>query len=81
MTADKQEFLVCYDYGMGGLWGLFVARNADEITRVYPELTVVTERPKWMTEEKYQDLRERELHDIDGAPWGILNAVLEDRDK
>jgi len=81
MGTEKQEFLVCYDYGMGGLWGVFMARTPEEITDVHPELTVVMERPKWMTEEDYQGLRDRELHDIDGAPWGILNAILADRDK
>lgn len=81
MATDKHEFLVCYDYGMGGLWGVFMARTAEEITDVYPELTVVTERPKWMTEENYQRLRDRELHDVDGAPGGILNAILSDRAK
>ena len=81
MPDPKREFLVCYDYGMGGLWGLFLARRADEITDLYPELVIVSERPNWMTEADLQGLRDRELHDIDGAPWGILNAVLADRGK
>ncbi len=81
MEASKQEFLVCYDYGMGGLWGVFVARSVEEITKLYPELIVAQDRPKWLTEEDYQGLRDRELHDIDGAPWGILNALLADREK
>lgn len=81
MAVGKQEFLVCYDYGMGGLWGILMARTADEVSDAYPELVVVSERPKWMTDEDYEALRDRELHDIDGAPWGILNAVLADRDK
>jgi hypothetical protein len=34
-----------------------------------------------MTEARYEQLSEEELHDIDDAPWGILNAVLEDRGK
>jgi hypothetical protein len=79
MPTGKAEYLVCYDYGMGGLWGVFLARTPDEITAMYPELTVVSERPKWMTDPEYQGLRDRELHDIDGAPWGILNVVIEDR--
>lgn len=66
---------------MRGLWAIFVARTADEITNQYPELVVVAERPKWMSEDDYQGLRDRELHDIDGVPQGILNAVLAVRDK
>lgn len=81
MNAVTQEFLVCYDYGMGGLWGVFLARTADEITGKYPELVVVEEWPKWMTEAVYADLRGRELHELDEVPWGILNALLADREK
>ena len=81
MTVEKQVFLVCYDYGMGGLWGTFLARSEQEIHDLYPELLVVRERPKWMTDEDFEGLLDRELHDIDGAPWGILNAVLADRDR
>lgn len=77
----KRMFLVAYDYGSGGLWGAMMARSEDEIHKVYPELTVVQERPKWMTEERYRRLCDQEMHDIDGAPWGILNAVVADREK
>jgi hypothetical protein len=82
MTDDnKHLFLVCYDYGGGGLWGTMMARSESEIRAVYPELVIVNERPKWMTEERYKQLCEEQLHDIDGAPWGILNALLADRRK
>lgn len=81
MSDEKQTFLVCYDYGMGGLWGVFSARSESEILDRYPELIVAHVRPKWMSEEDYEGLLARELHDIDGAPWGILNAVLADREK
>jgi len=81
MDRDKSEFLVCYDYGMGGLWGIFLARTADEITGKYPELVIVEEWPKWMTEADYADLRDRQIHEVDEVPWGILNALLADRDK
>lgn len=27
MSIEKQVFLVCYDYGMGGLWATFVAQS------------------------------------------------------
>jgi hypothetical protein len=80
MSEPKHPFLVGYDYGMGGLWGVINARSAAEIIAKYPELVVVQERPKWMTIEGYDDLLEREQHDIDEPqPWGILEAVLADR--
>jgi hypothetical protein len=78
-SVEKQDFLVAYDYGTGGLWGVMHARSAQQITDRYPELTVVDARPKWMTDEEFERIREMEFHDIDGAPWGMLNAVLADR--
>ena len=74
-------FLVCYDYGMGGLWGAFVAPNEEVIKAVYPELDVVHERPTWMTDEQFQRTCDTELHYVDETPWGMLNAVLDDRRK
>ncbi|MDQ4504320.1 hypothetical protein [Sinomonas sp. ASV322] len=79
MADSKKSFLVAYDYGMGGLWGIIFARSAEEILALYPELQIATERPPWMTDERYARLEHEEFHDIDGAPWGILNAVLADR--
>ncbi|MBO0806843.1 MAG: hypothetical protein J2P32_00875 [Actinobacteria bacterium] len=81
MGAGKQLFLVAYDYGSGGLWGVILARSEDEIRREYPELTIVHERPRWMSEDEYARICDEEMHDIDGAPWGILNVVLADRER
>jgi hypothetical protein len=75
----KRLYLVAYDYGMGGLWGVMLARSAEEITAVYPELTIVRDRPRWMSDDHYASICDHERHDIDGAPWGMLNAVLADR--
>lgn len=80
MDSTKHRFLVAYDYGMGGLWGVILARSADEIRAVYPELAVVDAQPAWMEDEELRGLEEAP-YDIDGAPWGILNAVLADRGK
>lgn len=79
MTDGRRLFLICYDYGGGGLWGAMTAHSEDEIKAVYPELTIVHERPPWMTEERFAQICEEELHDIDGGPWGLLNVLLADR--
>jgi hypothetical protein len=34
-----------------------------------------------MSETDYDALRDVEMHDIDEQPWGMLNALLEDRTK
>jgi hypothetical protein len=67
---EKQPYLVCYDYGTGGLWAVVMARSEEEIHREYPELVTVPQRPKWLTAHDYRDLLDRECHDIDGRPWG-----------
>ena len=74
MPNEKRPFLVAYDYGMGGLWGVMLARSEDEIRDRYPELGVARTRPAWMSDERYDQLYEEELHDIDGAPWGIIDG-------
>jgi hypothetical protein len=77
-ASDKQPYLVGYDYGTGGLWGVMLARSENEIARLYPELAVVHDRPGWMSDEDHTRMCEH-AYDIDGAPWGMLNVVLSDR--
>lgn len=79
MAEIKREFLVGYDYGMAGLWGIMQARSENEIHALYPELQIAAERPPWMTDEIYARLHDIECHDIDGMPWGMLSAVIADR--
>jgi hypothetical protein len=77
----EKEFLVCYDYGMGGLWGILIAESVDAISAVYPELSIATDRPRWMTAERYADLRATPLWLDDDPPTGLLHALVADRGK
>jgi hypothetical protein len=52
------EFLVVYDYGMGGVWGFATAPSQVEIERVLPDLTVVHERPLWLDGDIEAKIRE-----------------------
>lgn len=79
MLTPKSLFLVAYDYGMGGLWGVLHARSAEEIVQLWPELTVVEDRPPWMDEVRYANIVQVESHDIDDAPSGLLAVILDDR--
>jgi hypothetical protein len=80
--APKQAYLVCYDYGMGGLWGFLAAESEDAIRERYPELIVVKERPKFLrSKERWQRLVARSSYDIDEEPRGLLRALLADRAK
>jgi hypothetical protein len=80
LADGKQRYLVAYDYGAGGLWGVLLARSEGEITRKYPELTIVHTRPPWMSDREYARMCE-DQYDIDGAPRGLLNVLVADRER
>ena len=69
----KRKYLVCYDYGTGGVWKVVLADSADAITDRFPELVVVYSRPDWMTEEDLERLDDN-AYDIDTPPdsWFAL---------
>jgi hypothetical protein len=75
---SKKPFLVAFDYLKAGYWGVMLARSPAEIHAKWPELTIVEDRPPWMTEDDYQNYLAR-AYDIDGAPHGILNMILNSR--
>ena len=39
-VPPDEPFLVCYDYGMGGLWGVLMAPSDAAIKVKYPELFI-----------------------------------------
>lgn len=53
-----REFLIVYDYGTGGVWGLALASNPAKIREHFPQLRIVAERPIWMDDGRFQKLRE-----------------------
>jgi|GEM_PF-1319079 len=70
----KKDFLVVYDYGMGGVWAVIQARSAEEITAKYPVLEVMERRPAWMSRLEYDRLRRKERYDIDRpSGWFLLS--------
>jgi hypothetical protein len=73
-----REFLVAYDYGMGGLWAIVMAPSQEAITSKYPELAVASERPPWMDDQMFEKLQSEPLW-LDDPPSGILNALITDR--
>jgi len=82
-SDEKQRFMICYDYGMDGLWGILLARSEDEIHQTYPELAIVKEQPAWMDDADLARINAEEPEDIDEPPRtaGILRAVVADRSK
>jgi hypothetical protein len=71
--GKKHRILCCYDYGIGGVWIYVFARTTEEIRTKYPELTVVEERPAWVTAGEEPD--ENMTFDIDRAPTGWLREI------
>jgi hypothetical protein len=51
------EFLVCYDYGQGGIWLYLEAGDPTEITSKYPALTVLEAPPDWWNGEMENSAR------------------------
>jgi hypothetical protein len=77
----EREFLVVYDYGMGGVWGIARAASDVELRSTFPELNIVDEYPSWMTPEREQEMRKNGcfvVGDTSSYPdW--LNAMLQNR--
>ena len=74
------EFLVCYDYGTGGLWGILIAPSEDAIRAKYPELSIADKRPRWMDDERLDRLHAEPLR-LEDEPTGLLTALVADRDR
>jgi hypothetical protein len=77
---QKTKYLSVYDYGQGGVWLYLFARSPGEITKKYPELKVVTERPAWLRGEELRRV-EAMTFDIDDPPNGWLETLVRERAK
>jgi len=77
----KRKYLVNYDDGMGGVWAYLLAVSESEITRRFPELTVVHDRPPWMTDADQGRIEETLTLDIDDSSAPVLKQLLEQRRK
>jgi hypothetical protein len=64
---DKNEYLVSYDFGKAGVWGVIKARSPEEITAKYPELEILKMMPHHFT------------FDIDEEPVGWLAEMVSER--
>jgi hypothetical protein len=75
----KQEFLVVYDYGTGGVWAYIVADSEERIAQSFPELRVVSTRPQWIDEREEALIRERMTIDVDDLANPFLAALIRQR--
>jgi hypothetical protein len=70
MTA--RPYLVCYDYGTGGLWWWITAPSPDDISSTYENVIVYEEPPSWWTEESNHNVTHLRLGD--DAPGLVKKA-------
>jgi len=59
------EFLVVYNYGMGGVWGFATAETAADIACSFPELNVVADTPPWMANDQQSVIRANSIFVVD----------------
>ncbi|GAA2743035.1 hypothetical protein GCM10009868_15290 [Terrabacter aerolatus] len=78
---SEDEFLVCYDYGMGGLWGVLIAPSQVAIRAKYPDLMIADWLPTWMDEAELATKRETPLWLDDEPPQGLLSALVADQNR
>lgn len=76
---NRNEFLVLYDYGQGGLWALVHADSADQIRQRFPEVQVFDERPAMVSDEMLEAVRSAGVIDVERPATGWLAELEADR--
>lgn len=75
----KHRLIVYYDYGMRGVMMFIYARSADEITRAYPELSILDALPTSATPQYVTSVERNLTYDIDAPPTGVLASLIQTR--
>jgi hypothetical protein len=69
--STDREFLVCHDYGMGGIWWWMTAPSAEAISEYYGDVTVFDGLPPWAVKQEqvamFDDVRHVALGDEDAG--------------
>ena len=71
----KTRYLICHDYGQGGLWCYVCAESPQLIEDKFRDIKVFTEKPMWWTAEDQTGLS---TYDID-SPGGWLAGFVKDK--
>lgn len=80
MGPVNAPYLVAYEYGQGAVWAFVHAESASRIEIDFPELTVVRERPPWMTPEDEAKIAEVHTYHLEDTPVGLLAEIIDARD-
>lgn len=76
---EPDLFLVCYDYGMGGLWWLVRAPDRAAILARRSDLHVLDERPPWIRGEYWARVLDN-VQDLGNVTDPILLEILDGKD-
>jgi hypothetical protein len=74
-TTAKVKFLVCHNYGMGGLWAIIFARSRSEIMEKFADLEIIDKPPLSMTQNELREIEAKNSLDIDDEPSGWLKCL------
>jgi hypothetical protein len=77
----KTPHLVAYDYGQGAVWAIVIAESTAQIRGDFPELTVVNDRPAWMTDDELAKVEKVHTYDINDRTFGLLAEIIDARRK
>jgi hypothetical protein len=75
----SQEFLAVYDYETGGAWAYILADTEEQIRILFPELRIVTSRPRWLDDEQDRLIRERMSIAVTDVNHPFLAALIRSR--
>jgi len=70
--ADGRPFLVCHNYGQGGLWWWISASSASEITQAYKDIIVFEQPPTWWNDDADRNARRMLITDKPDATLALL---------
>jgi hypothetical protein len=79
MTAEKRPFIIEIDHMKAGYWGVMLARSEEEIREKWPEVNIVYDHPKWMSDDRYERYLSHPYDIDDDDPHGILNIIVRSR--
>ena len=71
---NKTRFLVCYDYGQGGLWAYVNAHSQEEVEHKFRDIKISSETPEWLTTSEQETIT---INDIN-SPKGWLATLVKD---
>jgi hypothetical protein len=73
VDQPPRPFLVCYDYGSGGIWWWITASSPDAITAKYRDVIVFDQPPDWWDADSDGLTPRREISDPPDATLGLIS--------